>query len=75
MIADAGIDAKVPQQVWNDAVATLIGGHCQRSRRRRLIGAIERCGAVLAQHFPPGALNRNELPDKLIEYLSGSFPP
>jgi putative membrane protein len=29
--------------------------------------AIEQCGAVLAAHFPPGALKRDELPDKLLE--------
>jgi putative membrane protein len=31
------------------------------------VAAIERCGAVLAEHFPPGALKRDELPDKLLE--------
>jgi uncharacterized membrane protein len=24
-------------------------------------------GAMLAQHFPPGTLNRDELPNKLVE--------
>ena len=31
------------------------------------VAAIWRCGAVLAEHFPPGALKRDELPDKLVE--------
>jgi putative membrane protein len=31
------------------------------------VAAIERCGAILAEHFPPGALKRDELPDKLVE--------
>jgi putative membrane protein len=67
VIADEGINAKVPQQVWDDAVAVLISGIADRRAADGFIAAIERCGAVLAQHFPPGALNRNELPDKLIE--------
>lgn len=67
VIADEGINAKVPQQVWDDAVATLIGGIAKGRAADGFVGAIERCGAVLAQYFPPGALNRNELPDKLIE--------
>ena len=29
------------------------------------VSAIERCGAILAEHFPPGALKRDELPDRL----------
>jgi len=31
------------------------------------VAAIERCGTVLAAHFPPGSLDREELPDKLVE--------
>jgi uncharacterized membrane protein len=34
-----------------------------------LVAAIEQCGAVLAKHFPlpPGSVNPDELPDKLVE--------
>jgi putative membrane protein len=31
------------------------------------VAAIEQCGTVLAQQFPPGAINRDELPNKLVE--------
>jgi putative membrane protein len=31
------------------------------------IAAIEQCGAVLAEHFPPGVLNPDELPNRLVE--------
>jgi putative membrane protein len=31
------------------------------------VAAIEQCGAVLAAHFPPGALKRDELPNRLLE--------
>ena len=31
------------------------------------VAAIEPCGAILAEHFPPGTLKRDELPDKLLE--------
>jgi putative membrane protein len=67
VIADEGINAKVPQQVWDEAVAALIAGIAKGRAADGFVAAIERCGAVLAKHFPPGALNRNELPDKLIE--------
>jgi putative membrane protein len=32
-----------------------------------LVAAIERVGAVLAEHFPRSSEDRNEIPDKLIE--------
>ncbi|HWV54911.1 TPM domain-containing protein [Pseudorhodoplanes sp.] len=67
VIADEGINEKVPQQVWDEAIAVLIAAIARGRPADGFVGAVERCGAVLAQHFPPGALNRNELPDKLIE--------
>jgi putative membrane protein len=67
VIADEGINAKVPQQVWDEAIAALIAGIAKGRPADGFVDAVARCGAVLAQHFPPGALNRNELPDKLIE--------
>jgi putative membrane protein len=67
IVADIGIDAKVSQPVWDDAVAALIGKLAQGEVADGFVVAIEKCGAVLAEHFPPGALNRNELPNKLVE--------
>ena len=67
IIADEGINAKVTPEVWDGAVAALITGIGNGRPGDGFVAAIEQCGAVLLQHFPPGALNRNELPDKLIE--------
>ena len=33
------------------------------------VAAVELCGAELARHFPPGALDRDELPNKVVEIL------
>ena len=67
IVADGGINAKVTQQEWDDAIAALIGGIRQGRTGDGFVAAIAKCGAVLAAHFPPGALNKNELPDKLVE--------
>lgn len=67
VIADEGINAKVTPEVWDSAVAALIAGIGNGRPADGFIAAIEQCSTVLSQHFPPGALNRNELPDKLIE--------
>jgi putative membrane protein len=67
IVADAGINAKVEPGVWDSAIAALIAG-VQRDRPAEgFIAAIEQCGAVLARHFPPGAIKRDELPNKLVE--------
>jgi putative membrane protein len=67
IVADAGINAKVTPDVWDQAVAALIAGIKDGRLGDGFVAAVEQCGAVLAAHFPPGALNRDELPNKLVE--------
>src|SRR5712691_306383 len=67
IIADAGINAKVTPQVWDKAIAALTASIKDGRPGDGFVAAIEQCGAVLAEHFPPGALNRDELPNKLVE--------
>jgi putative membrane protein len=67
IVADAGINEKVSPEVWDGAIAELTWAIADGRPGDGFIAAIERCGAVLAQHFPRGALRRDELPDKLVE--------
>ena len=67
VVADAGINDKVSADVWDDAVHALVSAVKDGRPADGFVAAIERCGAVLAEHFPPGALKRDELPDKLVE--------
>jgi putative membrane protein len=67
VIADAGINDKVATSVWDEAVTKLVTEIKAGRPGNGFVSAIEQCGAVLAAHFPPGALNRDELPDKLLE--------
>ena len=67
IVADAGIDSKVTPQVWAAAIAALIEGIRQGRAGDGFVAAIEQCGRVLAEHFPPGALKRDELPNRLVE--------
>src|SRR5262245_23104549 len=68
IVADvAGINAKVTPQVWHAAIGALIAGIKQGRPGDGFVAAVEHCGAVLAEHFPPGALNRDELPNRLVE--------
>jgi putative membrane protein len=66
IVADAGINAKVESTVWEEAIAALIAAIKDGRAGDGFVAAVERCGAVLAQHFPPGTINRDELPNKLV---------
>ena len=67
IVADAAINDKVAAAVWDEAVAALLAAIRAGRPADGFVAAIERCGAVLADHFPPGALQRDELPDRLVE--------
>jgi putative membrane protein len=69
IIADAGINAKVTQHVWDGAVHSLVAAIKAGNPADGFVTAIAQCGAVLAEHFPaaPGAANADELPDRLVE--------
>jgi putative membrane protein len=67
IVADAVINEKVSPEVWKQAMQALITGIKQDKLADGFVAAIEQCGAVLAQHFPPGTSNPDELPNKLVE--------
>ena len=64
IIADDGITSKVGNREWQLAVDALTT-HMRDGRiAQGFIAAIERCGAVLAEHAPPSGRG-NELPDRI----------
>lgn len=67
VIADEGIYSKVDKAVWAETVATLITHIKKDDLTGGFEAAVVRCGEVLSAHFPPEAVNLNELPDVLIE--------
>jgi putative membrane protein len=69
IVADANINEKVTPDTWDNAVGALTSAVRDGRIGDGFVAAIERCGAVLAQHFPlaPGSVNPDELPDKLVE--------
>ncbi|MEQ1953738.1 TPM domain-containing protein [Mesorhizobium sp. CN2-181] len=67
VVADAGINAKVPQQTWNGIVAELVG-HARSDRLADgFVAAVATAGALLEIHFPRRADDANELRDHLVE--------
>ena len=64
IIADEGIHSQVGSTPWTEAVADLTAALKAGRPADGFVQAIERCGAVLAAHFPPRPDDRNELPDQ-----------
>jgi putative membrane protein len=65
IIADDGIAGRVPQAEWQGAIDALTG-HMRDGRiADGFITAIDRCGAVLATHFPSTGQDRSELPNRI----------
>lgn len=67
IVADEAIYSKVTPDLWGDAVAALIDGVRSGRAANGFVRAVEQCGAVLAEHFPPRPHNPNELPDRVVE--------
>ena len=67
IVADEAIAAKVSPDVWGDAMAALIERVRAGEPGAGMAAAVTQMGVVLAQHFPRGSENPNELPDRLIE--------
>jgi putative membrane protein len=67
IVADQAIHEKVDASVWGEAMAALIDEVRQGSVGRGMALAVEKVGAVLAEHLPRSQGDTNELPDRLIE--------
>lgn len=66
IIADTAIDMRVTQQDWQAIIDDMLPLLRRHEIAEALVLAVRRCGAILAEHFPPGEPNPNELPDKFI---------
>lgn len=67
IVADEAIASKVSPEVWGDAMTAMLA-HIREGRiADGMAAAVEKVGAVLAEHFPKDGNDTNELPDRLIE--------
>jgi putative membrane protein len=67
IVADEAILKVTDDHTWGEAMGSLVGEVRQGRPADGIVAAIERVGAVLAEHFPRSAEDINEIPDKLIE--------
>lgn len=66
VLADEGINKRVPLHTWDEIVAIVTRGIIERHACEALCLAIERCGDLLAHEFPRQDDDHNELPDLII---------
>ena len=67
IVADEAILKVTDDHTWGEAMHALIADVRQGRPADGICAAISQVGAVLAEHFPRSATDRNEIPDKLIE--------
>ncbi|MGN6850402.1 MAG: TPM domain-containing protein [Sphingomicrobium sp.] len=67
IVADEAIHKLTDEHAWGEAMHALIADVREGRPGDGIVAAIERVGAVLAEHFPRSADDTNEIPDKLIE--------
>ncbi|WP_108788053.1 TPM domain-containing protein [Erythrobacter sp. Alg231-14] len=65
--ADDSIAEKVDAEVWGEAMGDMLVEIKQGNIAQGMAVGVRDVGFVLAQHFPRGDNDENELPDRLIE--------
>lgn len=67
IVADDSIAEKVDAEVWGEAMGDMLVEIRKGNIAEGMAAGVRDVGFVLAQHFPRGEDDENELPDRLIE--------
>ena len=67
VLADEGINAKVPEGQWDNIVKMITDGIKQKRAVDAICAAIEKIGALLASHFPVKPDDTDELENVIVE--------
>jgi putative membrane protein len=65
LLADKGINEKIPQEKWNTVVSHIIDGIKSGRMVEHLTQSIAQCGEMLAEHYPIQPDDVNELKDDI----------
>jgi putative membrane protein len=66
VLADRGINQKVSTGTWDEIVRMITAGIKSGQACNAFCQAIERCGDILATHFPRQVDDKDELPNQLV---------
>ncbi len=67
ILADRGIDQKVPADQWNQTVETIVAGIKQNRQGEAICEAISEVGRLLALHFPVKPDDVDELDNLVVQ--------
>jgi len=67
VLADSGINEKVPEYTWEELVDIIVAGLKSGDSCTATCQAIERCGELLQEHFPRKHDDTDELPNLIME--------
>jgi putative membrane protein len=67
IVADQSIAEKVPAEVWGEAMGDMLAEIRQGCIAEGIAAGVRDVGFILAEHFPRGEHDTNDLPDRLIE--------
>jgi len=67
ILADSGINAKVPEHTWEEVDDIIVEGLKTGNACNAVCQAVERCGELLQEHFPRKHDDTNELPNLIME--------
>jgi putative membrane protein len=67
VLADRGINRKVAPGQWDDIVSLIVQGIKQQRGAEAICEAVDKVGALLADHFPVQADDRDELINLIVE--------
>jgi putative membrane protein len=65
LLADKGINEKIPQEKWNAVVSHIVDGFKSGRMVENLTHSIAQCGEMLAEHYPIQPDDVNELKDDI----------
>jgi putative membrane protein len=66
VLADQAISEKLPPETWDGVVEKILKGVREGSLALGMCEAVAECGKVLAEHFPAGEENRDEIANLFI---------
>lgn len=67
VLADRGINARVPQSAWDGIVADIVSGIRGKKQGAAVCAAVNEIGNVLMAHFPKKQNDINELTDIMLK--------
>jgi putative membrane protein len=67
VLADQGINEKVPSDTWQEVVEHLVQGIREKRQGEAICEAVKRCGELLQDHFPIKKDDTDELDNLIVE--------